>query len=51
MQEWIPDDEPDLDWFNQTRKPGDQDCYDQSPAWNPPEIPLGDGFTLVLEST
>jgi len=31
--EWIPDGEPDLDWFNQPRKPSelDLDWYDQSP--------------------
>ena len=50
-EEWIPDDEPDLNWFNQTRKPEEPapEDYDQSPAWKPPEIPLGDGRTLVLE--
>jgi len=51
IKEWIPDDEPDLNWFNQERKPAGDDSrwYDQSPAWQPTEIPLGDGLTLVLE--
>ena len=53
IKEWIPDDEPDLTWFNQPRKPEDPepDDFDQSPAWMPEEIPLGDGRTLVLESS
>ena len=53
IKEWIPDDEPDLTWFNQARKPEypEPDDYDQSPAWKPEEIPLGDGRTLVLESS
>jgi len=44
----LPDEEPDLNWFNQARKPDD---YDQSPAWKPREIPLGDDRTLVLETS
>ena len=53
IKEWIPDDEPDLNWFNQERKPVGDDSrqYDQSPAWRPTEIPLGDGRTLVLDPT
>jgi hypothetical protein len=63
IKEWIPDDEPDLNWFNQERKPVGDDSrrYDQrvhrslgegvSPAWQPTEIPLGDGRTLVLEDS
>ena len=49
----IPDDEPDLDWFNRPRNPSesDQDCFDQSQVWKPEEIPLGDGRTLVLDDT
>jgi hypothetical protein len=33
VKEWIPDDEPDLDWFNRPRNPSesDPDCFDQSP--------------------
>ncbi len=51
IKEWIPDDEPNLTWFNQERKPvgDDSSQYDQSPAWQPTEIPLGDGRTLVLD--
>ena len=50
---WIPDDEPDLDWFNRPRNPSeyDPDGFDQSPAWQPEEIQLGDGRTLVLDDT
>ncbi|PQJ27241.1 hypothetical protein BSZ32_01160 [Rubritalea profundi] len=53
IKEWIPDDEPDLNWFNQERKPVGDDSrqYDQTPAWQPKEIPLGDGRTLVLDPT
>jgi hypothetical protein len=45
IKEWIPDDEPDLNWFNQERDPTgtEPECYDQSPDWRPVEIPLGDG--------
>ena len=33
IKEWIPDDEPDLDWFNRPRNPSnpDPDGIDQSP--------------------
>jgi len=43
IKEWIPDDEPDLDWFNRPRNPSnpDSDGYDQSPTWKAPEIPVG----------
>ncbi len=53
VKEWIPDDEPDLDWFNQARPPSEPepDPFDQSPDWRPEEIPLGDGRTLVLEDS
>jgi hypothetical protein len=53
IKEWIPDDEPDLNWFNQERPPSDSepDSFDQSPDWRPEEIPLGDGRTLVLEDS
>jgi hypothetical protein len=53
IKEWIPDDEPELNWFNQERDltGADPECYDQSPDWRPVEIPLGDGRTLVLEDS
>jgi hypothetical protein len=53
IKEWIPDDEPDLTWFNQPRKPSelDPEWFDQSPAWKAPEVPLDDGRILVLEYT
>jgi hypothetical protein len=53
IKEWIPDDEPDLTWFNQPRKPSepDPDWFDQSLAWKAPEVPLNDGCILVLEYT
>ncbi len=37
IKEWIPDDEPDPNWFNQERKPVGDDSrqYDQSPTWRP----------------
>ena len=51
IKEWIPDDEPDLDWFNRPRNPSnpDPEGFDQSPEWKPEEIQLDDGRTLVLE--
>jgi hypothetical protein len=53
IKEWIPDDEPDLNWFNQERDPtgAEPECFDQSPNWKPQEIPLGDGLTLILEDS
>jgi hypothetical protein len=53
IKEWIPDDEPYLDWFNRNRNPNepDSDWFDQSPAWKPEEIQLDDGRTLVLGYT
>jgi hypothetical protein len=53
IKEWIPDDEPDLDWFNRPRKPNvpDPDWFDQTPTWKVPEIQLDDGRILVLEYT
>ena len=53
IKEWIPDEEPDLDWFNRPRNPSnpDPDGYDQSQTWKPEEIQLDDGRTLVLEYT
>ena len=53
IKEWIPDDEPNLNWFNQERPPSDSepDSFDQSPDWKPEEIPLGDGRTLILEDS
>jgi hypothetical protein len=51
IKEWIPDDEPALDWFNRPRNPSnpDPDGLDQKPAWKPEEIQLEDGRTLVLK--
>jgi hypothetical protein len=53
VKEWIPDDEPDLNWLNQARIPSESepDPFDQSPTWQPEEIPLGDGRFLVLEDS
>ena len=53
IKEWIPDDEPDLDWFNRSRNPSDPDPegFDQRPTWKPDEIQLDDGRILVLEYT
>ena len=53
ITKWIPDNEPDLDWFNRPRHPSnpDPDGYDQSQTWQAPEIQLDDGRILVLEST
>ncbi len=53
IKEWIPDDEPDLDWFNRPRNPSnpDPDGYDQTPTSKAPEIQLDDDRILVLEYT
>jgi hypothetical protein len=53
IKEWIPDVEPDLDWFNRMRNPSnpDPDDFDQSPTWKPDEIHLQDGRILVLDCT
>ncbi len=53
IKEWIPDEEPDLDWFNRPRNllEPDPDWFDQNPAWKASEIHLDDGRILVLEST
>ncbi|MGL4398285.1 MAG: hypothetical protein ACRCXD_00320 [Luteolibacter sp.] len=50
IKEWIPDEEPALDWFNRPRNPSnpDPDGFDQTPAWKPMAIQLDDGRTLVL---
>lgn len=49
IKEWIPDDEPDLDWFNGPRNPfnPDPEGFDQSPTWQSPEIRLDDERILV----
>ena len=53
IKEWIPDDDPDLNWFNQERQPtgAEPESYDQSATWQPKEIPLGDGRILVLDDS
>ena len=53
LLEWIPDDDPDLNWFNQERDPtgAEPDCYDQSSIWQPEEIPLDDSRILVLDDS
>ena len=55
IKEWIPDDDPDLNWFNQERDPpgteGEHDPFDQSPTWQPVEVRLGDGRILVLDGS
>jgi hypothetical protein len=53
IKEWIPDDEPDLDWFNRPRNPSNPDPYgfDQSLTWHSPEIRSDDCRTLVLEDS
>jgi len=53
IKEWIPDDDPGLNWFNQERDPTcvEVESYDQSPTWQPVEVPLGDGRILVLDDS
>jgi hypothetical protein len=51
IKEWIPDDEPNLDWFNRPRNPAqrDEDSLDQRPSGSPEEIRLDDERILVLD--
>lgn len=55
IKEWIPDDEPNLNWFNQPRNARahsqEFEDIDQSPTWQPEEIQLDEGRTLLLEYT
>ena len=63
IKEWIPDDDPDLNWSNQEHQPTstEPESFDQpvlrslgegvSPTWQPEEIPLGDGRILVLDDS
>jgi hypothetical protein len=53
IKEWIPDEEPDLDWFNRPRNStnADPDGIDQRQEFKSKEIKLEDGRTLVLEYT
>jgi hypothetical protein len=53
IKEWIPDDDPDLNWFNQERHPSgtELESFDQSPTWQPVEVPLDDGCILVLDDS
>ncbi|CAN5323397.1 hypothetical protein BH23VER1_BH23VER1_13660 [soil metagenome] len=51
INEWIPDDEPNLDWFNRPQNPPnpDPEDFDRSPTWQPEEIRLDDDRTLAVE--
>ena len=51
IKEWIPDEEPNLDWFNRSRNPSNPDPggFDQSLTWKPKEIHLEDGRILVFD--
>ena len=53
FKEWIPDEEPNLDWFNRPGNPSEPNPnrFDQRPLWQAPEIQMVDGRTLVLESS
>ncbi len=53
IKEWIPDDEPDLDWFNRPRNPSNSDPGDTNrrSSWPPEEVPVGDGRILILDDT
>ncbi len=51
IKEWIPDEEPNLDWFNRTGNTSnpDPDGFDQRQTWKPAEIHLEDGRILVFD--
>lgn len=63
ITEWIPDDDPDLNWFNQERHPtsSELESFDQpvlrilgegvSPTWQPVGVPLDEGCILVLDDS
>lgn len=53
IKEWIPDEKPDLDWFNRPRNPSNPhpDGFDQRQTWKPDDIHLEDGRILVLDCT
>jgi len=53
IKEWIPDEEPNLIWFNQPRQPQahEYEDVDQSPTWKLKEVALDGGWFLVLEYT
>ena len=53
IKEWIPDDDPDLNWFNQERDPTstEPESYDQTSTWQPIEVSLDDGRILVLDDS
>ncbi|MFT5413694.1 MAG: hypothetical protein ACI9NC_006449 [Verrucomicrobiales bacterium] len=46
-------DKPNLNWSDQERDPtsAEPKRFDQSPAWQLKEIPLGDGCVLVLDDS
>ena len=51
IKEWIPDDEPNLDWFNRPRNPDltEEEPIDQRSTWRPDEIRIDDERILVLD--
>ena len=49
IKEWIPDQDPHLDWFNRPRR--DREEYDQSADWQPKQVKLGDGRILLLDES
>lgn len=51
IKEWIPDDDPDLNWFNQERDPTGSEIenYDQRSTWQTFEVSLDDGRLLVID--
>ena len=53
LKEWIRDDDPGLNWFNHERNPSGAvpECFDQCPAGQPKEVPLGDGRILIIDDS
>ncbi|MBM3863078.1 MAG: hypothetical protein FJ385_03860 [Verrucomicrobia bacterium] len=51
IKEWIPDDEPDLDWFHRTKATQNRDLEDQDQrsGWVPAEQVLDDERILLLD--
>ena len=51
IKEWVPDDEPGLDWFNRPRDPTptEEGSTDQRSIWCPEEARLDDERILVID--
>jgi len=52
IKEWIPDDDPDLNWFNQARPPSDSDSDSEPDQFDQlVRRSLGEGVSPDMAST